>query len=62
MRASAGETGDRVSYTVKKGESLWTICRRELGDAGEMSRIARENNIANPNTVRAGDVIYLTRR
>ncbi|GEM_PF-1687500 len=62
VRASAGETGDRVSYTVKKGESLWTICRRELGDAGEMSRIARENNIANPNTVRAGDVIYLTRR
>lgn len=62
LGAVARGSGDRVSYTVKKGESLWTICQRELGNGREMHRVARENKIANPNTVKVGDVLYLTRR
>lgn len=54
--------GGRVPYTVKEGESLWTICQRELGSGGAMGRVARENRISNPNTVKAGDVIYLSRQ
>ena len=60
--AGSHPAGGRVPYTVKKGESLWTICQRELGNGGAMGRVARENKITNPNTVKAGDVIYLTRQ
>jgi hypothetical protein len=61
-RAGSHPAGGRVPYTVKNGESLWTICQRELGNGGAMGRVARENKITNPNTVKAGDVIYLSRQ
>jgi hypothetical protein len=54
--------GRGVPYRVKKGESLWSICQRELGNGGAIGRVARENKIADPNTVKAGDVIYLSRQ
>jgi hypothetical protein len=59
---AAGKPDDRIVYTVQKGDSLWLICKRMLGEGEAMSRIARENNIADPRALKIGDVIYLSRK
>ncbi len=47
------------SYTVKAGDSLWSICQRELGDGSRYNEIAILNNINNPNFIKVGEVILL---
>ena len=44
-------------YTVRRGESLWSIARRALGDGCEFWLLARYNNIKVPRQVGAGQVI-----
>jgi LysM repeat protein len=46
------------SYTVKSGDTLWAICRKELGDGEKYSEVATLNGIANPNRIYPGQVIY----
>ncbi len=46
------------SYVVKKGDSLWEICKRELGDGSLYNSIAKLNGISNPNQISIGEVIY----
>jgi hypothetical protein len=58
--AGAAKADRRITYTVQKGDSLWLICKRMLGNGGAMARIARENNISDPRELKAGDVIYLS--
>ncbi len=53
---------ERIAYTVKKGDSLWLICQRQLGDPSATQQVAMDNNLRNPNTLQVGDVIYLSRR
>lgn len=52
-------TQDRTpeSYTVKKGDSLWKICRTYLGDGEKYRSIAELNGIKNPNLIYPGQVI-----
>ena len=45
------------SYTVKKNDNLWEICRRVLGDGKRYKEIAQLNNIQNPNLIYPGQVI-----
>lgn len=52
----------RVAYTVKKGDSLWSICMRELGDPEALQRVVRDNKLANPHALRVGEVIYLSQK
>jgi nucleoid-associated protein YgaU len=59
---AAGKADRRITYTVQKGDSLWLICKRMLGNGGAMARIARENNISDPRALKVGDVIYLSRK
>lgn len=47
------------SYTVKKGDTLWAICKKELGDGSKFNEIAKLNNISNPNVIKEGQVIKL---
>lgn len=47
------------SYTVVKGDNLWAICKRQYGDGSKYKEIAEKNNIANPNLIYPGQVIYL---
>ena len=47
-------------YTVRKGDSLWKICKEQLGDSNQMNRVARENNIADPARLKAGSQLKLT--
>jgi len=51
-----------IAYTVQKGDNLWLICRRVLGDTRRMESIAKDNNIADPKSLKVGDVIYLSRK
>lgn len=44
------------AYTVKSGDTLSAIAQ-SLGYGGDYSRLAKENSIANPNVIRAGQVI-----
>lgn len=60
--ATAGKADKRIVYTVQKGDNLWLICKRMLGEGDAMARIARENNIADPRALKVGDVIYLSRK
>lgn len=39
------------TYTVKKGDTLWNICKKELGDGSKYKEVAKLNNIANPNLI-----------
>lgn len=45
------------SYTVKKGDSLWAICKAQLGDGNKYKEIAKLNGISNPNLIHPGQVI-----
>ncbi|WP_331676146.1 LysM peptidoglycan-binding domain-containing protein [Anaerotignum propionicum] len=46
-------------YTVKKGDSLWKICKAQLGDGANFKEIAKLNGISNPNLIYPGQVIQL---
>lgn len=48
-----------ATYTVKKGDSLWNIAKRELGDGSKYKEIARKNGIGDPNKIYPGQVLKL---
>jgi LysM repeat protein len=48
------------SYTVKSGDTLYNICRAELGDGTKYKEIAKLNNIANPDKITIGQTIRLS--
>ncbi len=52
-------TGD--TYTVVRGDSLWSIAQRAYGDGNRWVDIARANNLANPRIIHAGNVFTLPR-
>lgn len=45
------------SYTVKQGDTLWSICKKQLGDGSRCYEIAGLNNITDPNLINVGQVI-----
>lgn len=47
------------TYTVKKGDCLWNICKQYLGDGSKYPQIAKLNNISNPNLIYPGRVLKL---
>lgn len=47
------------NYTVKKGDSLWNIAKKELGNGTKYKDIAKINNLANPNLIYPGQVLRL---
>lgn len=47
------------THTVKAGDTLWAICKKELGDGAKYKEIAKLNNISNPNLIKIGQVIKL---
>lgn len=48
-----------AKYTVVKGDSLWSICRKQYGDGSLCYKLATANNIKNPNIIRVGQVLEL---
>ena len=49
------------SYTIEKGDSLWSIAVRSYGDGYAWIKIAKENNISHPNLIHVGNVLKLPR-
>ena len=47
------------TYTVQKGDCLWNICKKELGDGTKYQEIAQKNGITTPNLIYLGQVIEL---
>lgn len=48
-----------ATYTVKKGDCLWNIAKRELGDGTKYKEIAKKNGISDPNKIYPGQVLKL---
>lgn len=48
-------------YVVKKGDTLWAICKRFTGDPFNYPRVARDNSIANPDLIFPDQKIFLSR-
>ena len=57
------ETGaiSGATYEVVRGDSLWKIAVRAYGDGYRWVEIARENNLANPDLIHAGNILVLPR-
>ena len=49
------------TYTVVKGDTLWSISVRAYGDGYKWSQIAKANALKNPNLIHAGNVLTLPR-
>lgn len=48
------------TYTVQKGDTLWNIAKKQLGDGSKYKDLAKINNIANPNILSVGTVLKLS--
>lgn len=49
-----------TSVTVKKGDTLWNICKKYLGDGSKYKEIAKLNNLENPDKIYPGQVLRLS--
>jgi LysM repeat protein len=47
------------THKVVAGDSLWAICKKELGDGSKYPEIAKLNGIKNPSLISVGQVIKL---
>lgn len=61
VAAPAAGSG-RVEYVVRPGDSLWKICKRELGDPSLADRVARENNLKSARSLKVGTILSLPAR
>ncbi len=48
-----------AAYTVQKGDCLWNIAKKQLGDGSRYKEIAQKNGIADPNRIYPGQVLKL---
>lgn len=48
-----------TTYTVKKGDCLWNIAKKQLGDGTKYKEIAQKNGITDPNKIYPGQVLKL---
>lgn len=53
------ETEFAKTHTVVKGENLWAIAEAEIGSGYNWTDIARENNLANPSLIFAGQKLNI---
>lgn len=51
--------GTTTTYTVEKGDTLSSIARSKLGDAGRYKEIATLNGLKNANAISVGQVLKL---
>jgi 5'-nucleotidase len=48
-----------VTYTVKRGDTLWDLARTFYGDGRKWRRIAQANPICNPRRLQIGTVLRI---
>lgn len=47
------------THTVIKGDTLWAIAKKYLGNGSKYTELAKLNNISNPHIIKVGQVIKL---
>ena len=52
-----GQAPVKNSYTVQKGDSLWLIAKKCLGDGARWREIAKENHLTDPDRIYPGQVL-----
>lgn len=57
-RSTTGKEKPKT-HTVARGETLWGIAKRYLGEGSKYTELAKINNLSNPNLIRVGQVIKL---
>jgi nucleoid-associated protein YgaU len=58
---SAAAVEPAKTYTVIPGDNLWSIAVREYGDGFSWTKIAKANNLVNPDLIHAGNILTLPR-
>lgn len=58
-RDSSTKTTQKT-YTVKKGDTLWGIAKREFNDGEKYKDLQKLNNISDPNKISVGQVLRLS--
>ena len=48
-----------ATYTVQKGDCLWNIAKKQLGEGARYKEIAQKNGIADPNRIYPGQILKL---
>ena len=54
------ESGSRMAYFVASGDTLGTISQKVYGDKSRWKELSTANNLANPNKIYPGDVVFYT--
>ena len=47
------------TYTVQKGDTMWSIAKKLLGDGAKCWNLAKLNGLSNPNLLRVGQVLKI---
>jgi nucleoid-associated protein YgaU len=50
-----------TTYKIKEGDNLWDICVRAYGDGYKWVKIARVNNLENPDLIHPDNTLQLPR-
>ena len=58
-RTASAKTASGTHYTIKKGESLWSIAQSHYGNGNKWKAIAAANPKLDPNKIQAGQTIVL---
>ena len=58
-QSSASGQGTSTTYVVQKGDTLWKIAQKYLGDGRKYSVLVQLNGLKNANLIRPGQVIRL---
>lgn len=61
--AQTGQAQPKVEeYTVKEGDTLWSIAQEVYGDGYAWAAIANANNLTNPNYIMVGTTLTMPQR
>jgi nucleoid-associated protein YgaU len=56
---AATKTANKRTYTVAKGDSLWRIAEKFYGSGSDFKKIAKANNISDPDHIRPGQELVI---
>lgn len=59
VRTDTKSTSGTQYYTVKKGDTLWAIAKKYLGDGSKCWNLAKLNGLKNPNLIKVGQKLKI---